>query len=1161
MQDNKNLEELERLIFEKKERLKELACINKTTQIVREGKSLEETLSKIVKILPDAWQYPEMTSARIRFDGKEYKTANFWETEWKQGQSFQTVHGKHGEIEVYYIQKFRDIDEGPFMKEERDLINNLSMIIQNFINSLEAREVLSESKEDNRVPGEILEFKEPRITSNRHLLQKFLNKQNANREIFHDLMPFRVKDILLVATLYDAFSIEKEGRFGDHILGEYQQLHLSSIPKVTGVTSYEEAIELLSSSHYDLVILMIGNDIRTPFGIAEKVKKDFPYIPIYALLSNDKDIARLKESLRYNELVDQLFVWSGNSKIFFAMVKHLEDKVNVANDTKIGLIKIILLVEDSPKYYSRYLPFLYSMVMEHTQRLIDEVSTDDVFKILRRRARPKILLATNYEQAINVVNTYGEDLLCLMTDVRFEKDGVMNDTAGFQLVIQVHSKLKGLPVIIQSTDPDNMQKAFELKTFFINKDSETLPQDIESFIKHHLGFGNIIYKDSTGKTIAEARSLKEFEEHIDTLPIESLIYHGKRNHFSLWLMARGEIKIAKMIYPVKVTDFNTPSEFRNYLKYVVRKYRNETDTGKVINFEDATIPDASNIVSLGAGALGGKGRGLAFINTLIYNLNFGEILPALNIRTPITMIIGTDEFDIFMKKNNLYERIFSGDNYDIIKDDFLNSDLSYNLEKKLRTILKTMNMPLAVRSSSSLEDSSAHPFSGIFTTYIIPNNHPDFNERLKQLMDAVKLVYASIFSDHARSYFEAVNFRFEDEKMAVVLQELVGNRFDHYYYPHISGTAQSYNFYPFSHMKPEDGFSVIAVGLGQYVMEGEKAYRFSPKYPDSEISTPKDLLRSTQVNFYALNMSNDELISLKSGANATLSSLEISEAEKHGTLDHSVSVYDRDNDRIYPGLDTYGPRIVNFANILKYNHIPLAKAIELILDVGKEALGSPVEIEFALDLNKDSQGRETFYLLQIKPLVGSGEDYQIDMEKLKRDNIILFAEKSMGNGKIDDIRDIIYIDPDKFDRTRTCDMVAEIDQLNYKMRQEGRKYILIGPGRWGTRDRFLGIPVAWPQISNAKVIVEMSLEDFPLDASLGSHFFHNVTTMNIGYFTVQHSSGKDIIDWEILKKQRVICKTNFFNHIRFMDPVTIIMDGKKRTSVITWNNNDPKINL
>jgi hypothetical protein len=427
-------------------------------------------------------------------------------------------------------------------------------------------------------------------------------------------------------------------------------------------------------------------------------------------------------------------------------------------------------------------------------------------------------------------------------------------------------------------------------------------------------------------------------------------------------------------------------------------------------------------------------------------------------------------------------------------------------------------------------------------------------------MDAIRLVYASVYSDYARSYFEAVDFSIENEKMAIVIQELVGNPYDHYFYPHISGTAQSYNFYPFYHMKPEDGFAVIAVGLGQYVMEGEKAYRFSPKYPDSEINTPKDLLKSTQVNFYALNMRNEELLALKAGENATLSNLEISEAEKHGTINHSVSVYDNENDRIFPGLDTYGPRIVNFANILKYNHIPLARAIELVLDVGKEALGSPVEIEFAVDLNKDPQGRATFYLLQIKPLVGSAEDYQIDLNILDKKSIILFAEKSMGNGKIDDIQDVIYIDPEKFDRTRTCDMVSEIDQLNYKMRQEARKYILIGPGRWGTRDRFLGIPVAWPQISNAKVIVEMSLEDFPLDASLGSHFFHNVTSMNVGYFNVQHSSGKDIIDWEILKKQRVIGRTNFFNHIRFMEPLTIVMDGKKRTSVITWNNNDPKIN-
>ncbi len=1154
MVTNGDLKDSGRLQAGKSERLKELACINKTTQIIKEGKNLDETLLRIVRILPDAWQYPKMTTARIKFDGKEYKDHDFRETQWKQSQTFQTINGKKGEMEVYYSKKFSDLDEGPFLKEERYLIDNLASIIQNYVNSTEAKEVLRESLEETRIPAEIHEFKEPRVSS-RLLLQKFLNKQNANRDIFHDLMPFKVKEILLVATLYDAFSIEKEGRFTDQILGEYQQLNLTSAPRVTGVTSYEEAAEQLKSKYFDLVILMIGYDIKTPMEIARMVKNDFPYIPIYVLLNNDKEITRFKETSGYIDVIDRVFVWNGDSTIFFAMIKNLEDKVNVENDTSIGMVKVILLVEDSEKYYSRYLPLLYSMVLEQTRRIIDDVSTDDLFKVLRLRARPKILLATNYEQAINIVLKHKEDLLCMITDVIFEMNGVRDETAGFKLVKQVRSILRGLPTIIQSSDLQNIHKAFELRSFFINKNSETLSQDIESFMKNHLGFGSFIYKDSSGRTIGEAHSLKEFENQIDTIPIESMVYHGKRNHFSLWLMARGEIRIAKMIHPVKVSDFKIPLEFRNYLKYVIRKYRNETNIGRIVNFEEDAILDETNIVSLGTGALGGKGRGLAFINTLIYNLNFGDIIPTLNIRTPVTMVIGTDEFDMFMERYNLYDHVCSGEDYAGIKKRFLAGNLSGELEKKLRSILELVKTPIAVRSSSLLEDSTSQPFSGVFATYLLPNNHPDFEMRLQQLMDAIKLVFASIFSDNARSYFEAIHFRSEEEKMAVILQEVVGNQYDRYWYPHISGTAQSYNFYPVSHMKPEDGFAVTAVGLGQYVVEGNKAFRFSPRYPDLEVSTPAELLEISQVNFYAVNMSSEEVQPLSAGENATLAKLEISESEKHGTLKHCASTFDRDNDRIVPGIDKYGPRIINFANILRYDYIPLAETLNIVLDVVKEALGYPVEIEYAVDLNRDQQGRASFYLLQVKPLIGSADDYHIDLEKINQDGVVLFTEKSMGNGRIDDIRDVIYVEPDKFDKTRTMEIVTEIEQLNKEIQKEGHHYILIGPGRWGTQDRFIGIPVAWPQISNAKVIVEMSFNDFPLDASMGSHFFHNVTSMNVGYFSVQHTSRKDFIDWDTLRKQQTVKKTGSCTHVRFDEPLTVVMDGKKRMSVITWNNN------
>jgi hypothetical protein len=487
--------------------------------------------------------------------------------------------------------------------------------------------------------------------------------------------------------------------------------------------------------------------------------------------------------------------------------------------------------------------------------------------------------------------------------------------------------------------------------------------------------------------------------------------------------------------------------------------------------------------------------------------------------------------------------------YQSLKEKFLESRLSYTLEKKLRSFLKLMNKPLAIRSSSLFEDSMSQPFSGIFGTYLIPNNHESFETRLRHVSDAIKLVYASIYSKSARTYFEAINYKVEQEKMAVVLQEVVGNRFNDTYYPHISGTAQSYNFYPVSHMKPEEGFGVAAVGLGQYVVEGEKAWRFSPAYPTTDIISLKDISRQSQVHFYAVDMAKQD-VNLLEGENAGLIKLDISVAEKDGSLKHSASVYNPDDDTITPGLDKYGPRVVNFANILRYGYIPLAETITTILDVVKEAFGTPVEIEYAVDLKKDEKGNAGFYLLQIKPLVGSGAGYNVNLEKVDRESCLLITTKSMGNGKISNIHDIIYIDPGKFDYMKTEEMAAEIDELNDEMIKEGKKYVLIGPGRWGTRDKFIGVPVLWPQISNAKVIVEVSLPDFPLDASLGSHFFHNVTSMNVGYFSIDHASREEFVDWSKLGGQKIVKQGKFFTHIRFKSNLIIRMDGKKRIAVI-----------
>ena len=1138
--------EYHRLLHEQHERLKELGCINQTTYILKEGKPVEETLQQIVLLLPAAWQYPKYTEARITYRDKTFETPGFQETSWKMKQEFSTIDDETGVIEICYTQEFRSEHEGPFLKEERDLIENIAGLITGYINSSKARDIILK----RQVSGEDVE--DLKDLSSRQLLQKFLERHNAERDVFHDLQPFKVKEVLLVANLYDAYSIEGEGRFADHMLGEYHQMSLTSLPRLTGVSSEEEAFKKLKARHYDMVIIMIGLHKEGSMMLCSKIKDKYPYLPAFLLLNNPEDVPYVRKQKAAGVPIDNYFVWTGESKVFFAMVNLLEDRVNVDNDTKKGLIGVILLVEDSAEYYSSYLPILYTLVMEQTRNLIEDVSTDELYKVLKLKARPKILLALNWENAITIFNKYENNLLCVISDLRFPRNGEYHDTAGYELIKHIKGILPNIPTVIQSSDPENARYAYTLKSNFINKNSESLMQDLKSFISYYIGFGHFVYRDDKGRQIAVAKSMKEFESYLETIPDDSLEYHALRNHFSQWLMARGEVKIARQINPIRVSEFNSVKDLREYLLDIVRKRRREMNKGRVVNFEESALADETNVVSLSSGSLGGKGRGLAFINTLIYSFELGRLLPGINVKTPVTAIIGTDEFDMFMERNHLWEKIKEEKDYSVLQKLFINGNLSYTLEKELRIFLKHITKPLAVRSSSLFEDSLSQPFSGIFGTYLLPNNSPEFEIRLRQLTGAVKLVFSSIYSKSSRTYFEAINYKIELEKMAVIIQEVAGNRFENTYYPHISGTAQSYNFYPVSHMTPEDGVAVVAVGLGHYVAEGERAFRFSPAYPNLDIISHEDLYKNSQVHFYAVDMAKQD-VNLLEGEKAGLVSLDISKAELHGTLHHSASVLNIDNDTILPGLDSPGPRVINFADILKYDYIPLASTLRTILEVVEEATGNPSEIEFAVDSTKDKEGNASFYLLQIKPLIGSGAGYTIEPESINHSDLILETKKSMGNGVISDISDIVYIEPEDFNNLQTIEMAEEVDMINENLMKENRYYILIGPGRWGSKDKFLGIPVVWPQISNAKVIVEVSLPDFHLDASLGSHFFHNVTSMNVGYFSINPVLHEGEIYWEKLKKQKVIEQGKFFRHIRFEKPLSIRMDGRKGMAVISMN--------
>jgi len=1131
--------------------LRELAWINEFNEIISQSKPLNDTLQQIVDRIPLGMKYPDISSARIKYRDMVLESPGFRETPQSISKDFQTIDEHMGEVKVCFALKDEGEDLQVFLQEEQVFINNLCSLISGYINEHKAREVLKMSDRNTSYLDTAQQESQPDL-STEELLQRFLDRHNSERNLFHDLMPFKVKEILLIANLYDAYIIEGEGRFSDHILGEYHQMNLTSMPRVTGVSSGQEALKRLKVRHFDIIIIMVGVDKKKPLQIAESIKHNYPYIPTFLLLNNSSDLAPLKEEFKERPLPENVFIWNGDSKVFFAMVKLLEDMVNAGNDTMLGVSKIILLVEDSPDYYSKYLSILYSLVLDQTRHLIEDVGMDDLYKVLKMRARPKILLARSYEQSLEIIKEFGDNLFCLISDIRFPKNGVPSKTAGFELIEYVREHVGSLPIALQSSDPGNARQAEELNAYFINKNSETLVQDLKYFINYHIGFGHFVYRDNMGREIAVAKSMSEFESYLRTIPEDSLIYHAMKNHFSMWLMARGEVEVARYIYPLKITDFNNLNEMREFLINLISKKRQEKARGRIVQFNRSAILDEKNIVNMAAGSLGGKGRGLAFINTLIYNFNFSNLIPDINIQTPRTVIIGTDEFDQFLENNRLYDTIHQETDYEVIQKKFLEGTLSEKLLQMLREFLEVITCPIAIRSSSLLEDSINQPFSGVFSTFFLANNN-ELEFRLKQTSDAIKLVYASIYSDHARNYFAAINFKSEDEKMAIVIQEVVGEKHDTVFYPVISGTAQSFNYYPYAHMQPEEGFAVAALGLGNYVVSGERAFRFSPTYPELQNNTTKSLLKNSQVWFYAIDMSG-KTQDLTKGDLAGLKKIEISEAERHGTLKHLASVYNKENDRLEPGLEKSGPRILNFPNILRFNYIPLAQTIKTVLDIMKEAFGTQVEIEYAVDLNLDESGKASFHLLQVKPLLGAETDFSIDMDTIEKDKILLFAQKSMGNGKITELADVVFIDPEQFDKSKTTIMAQEIERINKKMVRENRKYILIGPGRWGTRDRFIGIPVAWAHISNAKIIVEMSLKNFPLDASLGSHFFHNVTSMNVGYFSVNHTTPGDFISWDMLRKQTIVEETNYFKHVRFKKNLVIQMDGKKRIAVIFSDN-------
>jgi hypothetical protein len=979
-------------------------------------------------------------------------------------------------------------------------------------------------------------------------LVEVYNRERRDRDMFHDLMRYRVREILLVASVYDSFVLEQDGALSEQIYGEFFNLHLTTIPRVTCAYTHESAIEKFIDFKYDMVILMAGLDFEGPLDLAGILKLMNPDIPILLLALNNSSLAGMDtNNAECKAVFDKIFVWNGYSKLFVGMIKYIEDLHNVVADTQTGLVQVILLVEDSIRYYSRFLPLLYSVVMNQTEILVKEERSVEKNKILRMRWRPRILLATNYEEAMDLFNLYEPYLLTVISDIRYSINGLEDSEAGFKFLSAAKNRKPDLPILMQSSEASNRDRAYAMGAAFARKNSNTMAYELTEFFKTHLGFGPFVFKMPDGTELSCVEKLDEFEAQIKTIPDECLLYHASSNHFSTWLLARGETRIARVVRKYGPGDYEKPDALRNFILGSLDKIKKDKARGSIPMLDPLKQGSADHtLIRLGGGSIGGKGRGLAFISSLIENLAFTNLQEKMEIKLPYTAFIGIDEFEKFMGRNKLWGFTWFTLPEKEIKKMFLSLPLDPALVERLRLFLTTTDKPLAVRSSGLFEDMLMVTFSGVYDTYIIPNANPEPETRLAELCDAIRLTYASLYSELSRQYFDAASYKIEEERMAVIIQELAGTRQGKWYYPIISGTAQSYNYYPVSYLKPDDGLCIAAIGLGCYVVDGRASYRFSPRYPKLDVVSSQARIEGTQRTFFALDMERP-VNDLSLGSDTTLECLDISEAEANKDFALTASTFNRDDDRLEGGLGNSGPRIINFAPVLKYDLFPFAEVLDAVLDIGSKSMGIPVEIEFAVSVENE---KPVFYFLQLKPLTQNIGKHEADLSVIDPEACFVISSRSMGNGKDTSISDIIWVDPDMFSSLQTTAIAEEIEELNCLLKACGRRYVLVGPGRWGTRDFSLGIPVSFPQISSARVIVETDLPNFSVESSQGSHFFHNLTSMNIGYLAVSQGRNKERIDWEWLAALPCEKKLQSCRWSRADLPLSIVMDGRSGNTVI-----------
>lgn len=980
---------------------------------------------------------------------------------------------------------------------------------------------------------------------------------------FVNLMTRRIFNVLIVANPYDAFMLEDDGRVDEKIFDEYMELGLRYPPTFTQVSTTEEADKVLNTTDIDLVICMPGTADNDAFDVAREVKASYPGIPCVVLTPFSHGITKRMQDEDLS-IFDYVFCWLGNTNLILSIIKLIEDKMNIEHDILEAGVQMILLVEDSIRFYSSILPNLYNYILLQSKRFSTEALNPHA-AAQRKRGRPKVVLARNYEEAMEYYRKYAENTLGVISDTRFPMRGgsVSSNTsevrlqtaeadpeAGLKLLREIRRHDEYVPLILQSSEVENKEKAEAEGFRFADKNSKKLNIDLRNLIEEHMGFGDFIFRDpKTREEIMTIHNLKELQDNIFKIPDDSMLYHISRNHMSRWLCARAIFPVSAFLKHVTWHKLRDVGAHRQIIFDAIVQYRKMKNIGIVAVFDRMKFDTYSHFARIGEGSLGGKGRGLAFLDNIIKRHPEFNRFGNAKVSIPKTVVLCTDIFDEFMDKNNLYPVALSDAADEEILDHFLKAQLPDSLIADFFTFFDAVKAPIAVRSSSMLEDSHYQPFAGIYSTYMIPYLEDKY-EMLRMLASAIKGVYASVYYKDSKAYMTATSNVIDQEKMAVILQEVVGKRYGDHYYPNFSGVLRSLNYYPIGDETAEEGIVSLALGLGKYIVDGGQTLRVSPFHPNQVLQTSEmeTALRETQTQFYALDMTHvGDKFKVDDGFN--IKKLRVKEADKDGSLTYIASTFDPYDQVIRDGIYEGGRKIISFCGVLQQGIFPLPELLQLTQKCGADEMKRPIEIEFACNLDDDRTGE--LYLLQIRPIVDSKQVLDEDLEAIPDGQCLLRSHNSLGHGISDDVSDVVYVKTgDEFTAVNNPRIADEIERINRRFLAEDRGYVLVGPGRWGSSDYWLGIPVKWPHISAARVIVEAGLKNYHVDPSQGTHFFQNLTSFGVGYFTVNTYTGDGIFQQALLDAMPAVEETQYVRHVRFDRPLKVMMDGMKQEGVV-----------